>query len=85
MSAFCVVSDKRSTTPHSRMRLPKASMPMRGAAVGNNNATSSNSVSGKRMRSVFDTSRSCTIWILRSDSLVNNFMMGGWISGTSAM
>ena len=37
------------------------------------------------MRSVLDTSRSCSILILRSLSLVSSFMIGGWIIGTSAM
>ena len=85
INAFCVVSDSRSTTPHSRIRLPNASMPSSGAADGSSSATSNNNSSGKMMRSAFDTSRSCTISILRSSSVVSSFMMGGWINGTSAM
>ena len=85
INAFCVVCDRRSTTSHSRMRLPNASIPISSAADGSNNATSSSNTSGKRMRSAFETSRSCTISILRSASVVSALMMGGWISGTSAM
>ena len=85
ISAFWVVSDSRFTTPHSRIRLPNASMPISGAADGSNKATSSSSINGKIMRSAFETSRSCTISILRSASVVRAFMIGGWISGTSAM
>jgi len=48
---------------HSRIRLPKHSMPSNGAADGSNRATSNNSINGKIMRSAFDTSRNCTISI----------------------
>ncbi len=60
-------------------------MPSSGAAVGSSKATSSSNRIGKRMRSAFDTSRSCTMWILRSSSVVSRRMIGGWMIGTSAM
>ena len=39
----------------------------------------------KHKRRIFFTGRSCFISILRSASLVNARMMGGWMIGTSAM
>ena len=40
---------------------------------------------GKRIFSVLETGRDCTILILRSPSEVMSFMIGGWIIGMSAM
>ena len=60
-------------------------MPSSGAAVGSSNPTSNRIMSGNMMRSAVDTSRSCTICISRSALVVRAFMIGGWISGTSAM
>ena len=40
---------------------------------------------GKRIFSNFDTVRSCFITTLRSFLVVNNFIIGGCIIGTSAM
>ena len=59
--------------------------PLSGAADGSSRATSSKSMIGKMIFSAFDTSRSCTILILRSDAVVSARMIGGWIIGTSAM
>ena len=75
--AFWVVSDSRSTTPHSRIRLPKQNMPISGAAVGSNIATNSSSSKGKRMRSALLTTRNCAISMARSRSLVRARTMGG--------
>ena len=44
-----------------------------------------NSTSGKTIFSRWETGRSCTISILRSSSVVNARITGGWIMGTSAM
>ncbi|VGQ13420.1 hypothetical protein SB5544_05187 [Klebsiella variicola] len=85
INAFCTVSLSRSTTPLSRIRLPKQNIPSSGAASGSRRATSSNSTAGKRIFSRRLTVRSCTMRIFRSLSLVSAFMIGGWISGTSAM
>ena len=40
---------------------------------------------GKRIFSVLETTRACTILILRSASEVMSFMIGGWIIGIKAM
>jgi hypothetical protein len=85
MSECCVVSDRRSTTPHSRIKLPKQNIPINGAADGNSNATSNSNTNGNMIRSSFDTSRSCSITISRSARVVSARMMGGWIRGTRAM
>ncbi|SAW73348.1 Uncharacterised protein [Klebsiella pneumoniae] len=85
ISAFCTVSLSRSTTPLSRIRLPKQNIPSSGAASGSRSATSSNSTAGNRIFSRLLTVRSCTMRIFRSLSVVSAFMIGGWISGTSAI
>ena len=83
--AFCAVSESRSTTPHSRIRLPKQNIPSSGAASGRNNTTRISSASGNTIFSSFDTGRSWVMAMLRSFWVVNAFMIGGWINGTSAM
>ena len=40
---------------------------------------------GNRIFSVWDTGRRAVILILRSLSVVNSFMKGGWIMGIKAM
>ena len=85
MSSFCAARLSRSTTPHSRSRLPKVSMPISGAAVGRKATTTASTISGNRMRSRRDTGRSCCIAIRRSRSVVSARMIGGWMIGTSAM
>ncbi|VUS52460.1 hypothetical protein SB6411_05855 [Klebsiella spallanzanii] len=85
ISPFCTVSLRRSTTPLSRIRLPKQNIPSSGAASGSSSATSSNSTAGKRIFSRLLTVRSCTMRIFRSLSLVSAFIIGGWINGTSAI
>ncbi|CSI56095.1 Uncharacterised protein [Vibrio cholerae] len=47
MRAFCAVSDKRSTTPHSRIKLPKQNIPSSGVAEGSSSAIKISSRSGK--------------------------------------
>ncbi|SAQ55449.1 Uncharacterised protein [Klebsiella oxytoca] len=85
ISPFCTVSLRRSTTPLSRIRLPKQNIPSSGAASGSSSATSSNSTAGKRIFSRLLTVRSCTMRIFLSFSLVSAFIIGGWINGTSAI
>ena len=85
MRAFWAVSDRRSTTPHSRIRLPSMSMPISGAASGSRNAQRSVMRTGKQIFSIFGTTRSCFMRILRSASVVQSFMIGGWMIGTRAM
>ncbi len=85
MSAFCTVSDRRSVTPHSRNRLPSIRQPISGAVDGRSRMTKMVTMIGKRIFSVLETGRDCTILILRSASEVMSFMIGGWIIGISAM
>ena len=75
ISSFCTVFDRRSTTPHSFIRLPSMRQPTSGAADGS--AMITVMISGKRIFSVFDTGRSWRILILRSFSEVSIRMMGG--------
>ena len=84
-SAFWIVSERRSTTPHSFARLPSISMPRSGATEGSSIEQMNATKIGKMIFSAFETSRSCVILILRSFSVVSAFMIGGWISGISAM
>ena len=85
INSFWTVLLKRSTTPHSFIRLPSMRLPIRGAAEGRSSEMMIVSTIGKRIFSVLDTGRSCFITILRSSFVVRAFMMGGWITGTSAM
>ena len=85
INAFCIVSERRSMTPVSRARLPNISAPMSGVADGNNTAQVVSTVMGKRIFSSLETGRSCTIFILRSSSVVSRRMIGGWMIGTRAM
>ena len=85
ISAFCTVSDRRSVTPHSRNRLPSIRQPISGAVDGSRRTTKIVTMIGKRIFSVLLTGRLCVILILRSSAEVMSFMMGGWISGISAM
>ena len=83
--AFWTVSDRRSVTPHSRNRLPSIRQPIRGAVDGSSRMTKMVTMIGKRIFSLFETGRACTILIWRSFSEVRSFIIGGWISGISAM
>ena len=56
-----------------------------GAVVGSSKHTMIVTMIGNRILSNLDTGRSCSILILRSFSVVNNFMIGGWIIGTKDM
>jgi oxaloacetate decarboxylase beta subunit len=61
MISFCALLLKRSTTPHSNVKLPKQNMPTRGVAAGKNKIVRLNTISGKIIFSVFDTARNCGI------------------------
>ena len=76
---------RRSTTPHSRIRLPSIRQPIKEAAEGTRKDTKMVTMMGNSTFSVLETGRSCFILILRSASVVRAFMMGGWITGTRAM
>ena len=84
-SAFCAVSDRRSVRPHSRSRLPSMSMPISGAVSGMSRMTTVATAIGKMIFSVLETGRSCSILISRSFRVVSRRMIGGWMSGMSAM
>ena len=85
MSAFCIVSLRRSTTPLSLAMLPNMSAPMSGTALGSSRPQRITTTSGKTTFSIFFTGRSCFMCILRSFSVVQSFISGGWMTGTSAM
>ena len=59
--------------------------PISGAVEGSSRITKVLTTIGKIIFSVFDTSRACTILTLRILSVVMSFMMGGCMSGISAM
>ena len=77
IKAFCVVSLKRSTTPLTRMRLPKQNIPSNGAASGRSKPTSNSKITGNKTFSRLLTCRICVMRILRSSSVVNAFIIGG--------
>ena len=85
INSFCEVLLKRSTTPHSRIKLPMQNIPIKGAADGNNAAVSSSKTKGKMIFSGRLTCRSCSISIKRSSGVVSALMMGGCINGTKAI
>ena len=75
----------RSTTPDSFIRLPSISIPTRTAASGTIRETIMVTMMGKTILSVLVTARSCFMTTVRSFLVVSAFMMGGWMTGTSAM
>ena len=83
--ALEAVSASCPTTPDSLNRLPSISIPTRGAVEGRIRHTTIVTMMGNRIFSSLETGRSCSILILRSLSVVSNFMIGGWIMGTRAM
>ena len=58
---------------------------MSGAAEGTSSATNTVTTTGKKIFSFLLTSRRGRMTIWRSFSVVSAFMMGGWITGTSAI
>ncbi len=85
ISSFCTVLLSRSVTPHSLNRLPSIRHAISGAAEGTSRATKMVTTMGKMIFSVLETWRRGFMTILRSFSVVSSFMMGGWITGTSAI
>ena len=85
--SFSEASLSRSTTPHSRRRLPSISMPMSGVPRGAMMDAITVTTMGNRMRVVLDTGACCTMpmTICFSRAVVSTRMIGGWISGTSDM
>ena len=83
--AFWAVSERRSTQPASRNRLPSISIPIKAAVSGMSMITTQETMMGKMTFSALETLRSWPILMTRSFLVVRAFMMGGWISGISAM
>ncbi len=55
--AFCAVSDSLSTTRHSRRRLPKANMPINGAARGTRIPPTTATMMGNSILAVLEARR----------------------------
>ena len=85
ISSFWAVLFRRSTTPLSRNRLPSIRQPTSGAAEGSSRLTMMVTAMGKMIFSRLLTGRSCSMTISRSFLVVRARMMGGWMTGTSAM
>ena len=68
---------RRVVLPDSFSRLPKKSIPSRGRPEGTINVVSSNPMMGKRMRSVWLTSRAGFILMTRSFLVVSRRIKGG--------
>jgi len=83
--AFCMVSERRFTTPHSLARLPNISEPMSGVADGSRMAQVVRTRIGKMIFSSLETGLSCCILINLSSLVVRARMIGGWMMGTKAM
>ena len=83
--ALEAVSASLAVTPHSLMRFPNIRAPMSGVALGSRKAQTMRTEIGKIIFSVLETGLSCCILIFLSASDVRAFMMGGWMTGTSAM
>ena len=85
ISSFWAVLFRRSTAPLSLNRLPSIRQPTSGAAEGSSRLTIMVTAMGKMIFSFLETGRSCSITMERSFLVVRARMMGGWITGTSAM
>ena len=85
ISSFWAVLLRRSTTPHSRNRLPSISRPIKGAAEGRSRETKMVTTMGNTIFSAWETGRSCFMTMQRSSLVVRARMMGGWITGTRAI
>ena len=77
INSFCAVELKRSTTPDSRIKLPKQNIPTKGVAEGKKKIVMASTPTGKIIFSILVTGRNCFISILRSSSVVNAFIIGG--------
>ena len=85
ISSFDAVFTSLSTTPLSLKRLPSISIPTRGVASGTMKATISVTATGNMIFSLFVTGRKLSITMARSFFVVSSFIIGGWITGTSAI
>ena len=85
ISSLPAVLQMRSTTPDSFIRLPSISIPISGAEAGRMSEIRMVHMIGKIIFSVRDTCRSCVMTMLRSFFVVSSFMMGGCMTGTSAI
>ena len=65
--------------------LPSISIPKRGATPGSMSTQIKVVAIGKMIFTVWEIGFNCSIFTLRSFSVVRNFMIGGWINGTSDM
>jgi hypothetical protein len=83
--SFCNALESRSATPHSRMKLPSARLPMSGMASGSTSAHSAATATGNNTRSRRATSRGRVMRTSRSRFVVSSRITGGWTTGTSAM
>ena len=84
-SSFCAVLESLSTTPQTRNRLPSISIPISEVASGRIRQMTMETITGKRICSVLETGRSCSILTALSFFVVQSFMIGGWMKGTSAI
>ena len=85
-STFCAVSDRLSSTPHSRMRLPNIKKPTSATLRGTNSPATMVIMMGNRIFAVLLTCFSAYgMRIRRSFLVVTSRMTGGWMMGTSAM
>ena len=85
MRALLAVLARRFVTPLSLRRLPKNNIPSNGNAEGLMNVVKRRPTIGKHTFSVLLTIRGAFMWMRRSFGVVSNFIIGGWIRGTSAM
>ena len=85
INALDAVSVSWRTTPLSRNRLPSISIPTSGAVVGRIRHTTMVITIGKRIFSSLETGLKFSILMARSFLVVNSFIIGGWMIGTSAI
>ena len=85
ISACLADTAKRSVTVLSLRRLPKKSMPRRAIEPGAIMAQIRKATIGKIIFSFLETTRGGFMWIFLSFSVVKRYMIGGWITGTSAI
>ena len=85
INALDAVSVSWRTTPLSRNRLPSISIPTSGAVVGRIVHTTTVTTIGKRIFSSLETGLKFSILMARSFLVVNSFIIGGWMIGTSAI
>ena len=84
--SFWAVSDRRLSTPHSRMRLPNIRKPTRETEAGATRPATKVTMMGNRMRVVLVTALGrYSILMARSFLVVTSLMAAGWMMGTRAM